>query len=117
MAQLYADEDFPGPIVAALLALGHDVLTVGADGRASIGVPDPDVLARAIQLGRTVLTKNRRHFYRLHRVDPNHFGIVTVRDDPDRQAVAARIHAALSSVPSMNGQLIRVNKPNPPQVP
>jgi hypothetical protein len=27
MAQLYADEDFPFPVVERLRALGHDVLT------------------------------------------------------------------------------------------
>jgi hypothetical protein len=117
VARFYADEDFPGPVIAALRALGHDVLTAWDDGRAGTGVPDSAVLARAVQLGRTVLTKNRKDFYRLHRSNPGHAGIVTIRDDPDRVALAARIHAAVSSAPTLAGQLIRVNRPNPPQVP
>ena len=117
MAVFYADEDFPGPVVVELRALGHDVFTVQQDGRAGYGVPDPDVLARAIALGRCVLTKNRVDYYRLHAADPAHFGIVTIRDDPDRAALAARIHAAVSAVPLPAGQLVRVNRPNPPPGP
>ena len=59
MAVFYADEDFLGPVVTELRALGHDVFTVQQDGLSGYGVPDPDVLARAIALGRCVLTKNR----------------------------------------------------------
>ena len=114
MAQFYADEDFPGPVAVALRALGRDVLTAAGDGRAGIGIPDPDVLARAAQLGRTLLTKNRRHFYRLHRANPGHAGIITIRDDPDRIDLAARIHAAVTAVPALAGQLIRVNRPSSP---
>ena len=41
---LYADEDFPLPVVEALRAAGHDVLTAQVDGRRS--VPDADILFR-----------------------------------------------------------------------
>lgn len=114
MAVFYADEDFPGPVTDQLRALGYDVLTVQDDGRAGVGIPDPDVLTRAIALGRTVLTKNRKDFYRLHATVPLHAGIVTIRDDPDRVALAARIHAAVSALPSLAGQLVRVNRPPKP---
>ncbi|MBO0696897.1 MAG: DUF5615 family PIN-like protein, partial [Zavarzinella sp.] len=40
MAALYADENFPGPVVVALRAAGHDVLTARADGRANLGIGD-----------------------------------------------------------------------------
>ena len=49
--RLYADEDFPWGAVQILRNWGHDVLTVQADGRASRGIDDPDVLARATELG------------------------------------------------------------------
>jgi hypothetical protein len=114
VATFYADEDFPGPATEALRALGDDVLTVQEDGRAGVGIPDPDVLVRATSLGRTVLTKNRVDFYRLHAAAPLHAGIVTIRDDPDRAGLAARIHAAVSALPAMAGQLVRINRPNPP---
>jgi hypothetical protein len=38
VAALYADENFPGPVVAALRAAGHDVLTAYVDGRANLGI-------------------------------------------------------------------------------
>ena len=79
MASLYADENFPFPVVARLRALGHDVLTTLDDGRAGQKIPDPQVLARATQLGRAVLTHNRKDYHRLHRLDPNHAGIVSCR--------------------------------------
>jgi hypothetical protein len=52
MASLYADENFPFPVVVRLRALGHDVLTALEDGRAGQKIPDPDVLARATELER-----------------------------------------------------------------
>lgn len=119
MAQFYADENVPRSLVDVLTALGHDVLTALADGRANQRIPDPDVLARATALGRAVLTNNRKDYHRLHRIDPNHAGIVTYTDDPtDRPAIADRIHAAIASLPSLAGQLVRIVRPNlPPQVP
>ena len=42
---LYADEDFPYPVVETLRCLGHDVITAQEDGRAA--ADDADVLARA----------------------------------------------------------------------
>jgi hypothetical protein len=70
---LYADENFPLPVVEELRRPGHDVLTAQEDGRH--GTPDPDILARAYSLGRAVLTHNRRHFERLHRQGVTHSGI------------------------------------------
>ncbi|MEG4502985.1 DUF5615 family PIN-like protein [Microcoleus sp. F6_B4] len=35
MARLYADEQYPYPVVELLRALGHDVLTVQEAGRAN----------------------------------------------------------------------------------
>ncbi len=86
MSTFYADEDFPGPVVTALRALGYDILTVPQDGGA--GADDPVVLARAVELGRAVLTKNRNDFHHLHAAMPDHSGIVTITDDKDRAALA-----------------------------
>ena len=112
MPAFYADEDFPGPVVAALRARGYDILTVRQDSRA--GGDDPAVLARAIELGRAVLTKNRNDFHHLHAAAPVHFGIVTITDDKDRAALADRIHDAVSAHADLTGVLIRIIKPNPP---
>lgn len=114
MAALYADENFPFPTVLALRAAGHDVLTAGDDGRAGAGVQDPDVLTRATALGRAVLTHDRKDYFRLHTATPTHAGIVACKEDLDYPALAARIHAAVSALPSLVGQLVRVNRPNPP---
>jgi hypothetical protein len=114
MAQLYADENFPGPIVRRLRTLGHDVLTAHEDGKANQKIPDPDVLARATALGRAVLTDDRDDYHRLHAADPNHGGIITCTHDPDFSAVADRIHAAIAGLPSLAGQLIRIVRPSNP---
>jgi Domain of unknown function (DUF5615) len=45
MARLYADEDFPLPVVEELRRLGHDVRTVQEAGRANQGI-DVGVLRR-----------------------------------------------------------------------
>src|SRR5947209_1981161 len=90
--QLYADENFPLPVVEELRRLGHDVLTVQEDGRQATS--DPDILARAHTLGRAVLTHNRRHFERLHRQGADHSSILSARRD-DSSSLAARIDAAL----------------------
>jgi phage terminase Nu1 subunit (DNA packaging protein) len=114
MAALYADEDFPQPVVAQLRAFGHDVLTAGDDGRAGQGISDVDVLARATALGRAVLTHNRADFRKLHAADPGHAGIVTATRDADVAALAGRIDAAVRGLPAIAGQLVRVVRPNAP---
>jgi hypothetical protein len=107
MARLYADEDFPTPV----RNLGHDVVTVQEAGRR--GGSDPKVLADAIQDNRAVLTHNHRHFKRLHGQQA-HTGIVScTRDDDNLAELAQRIHQAISAVPSMVNQFIRVIRPNP----
>lgn len=117
MARLYADECFPGPIVRRLRVLGHDVLTAREDGRADQKIPDPDVLVRAMALGRAVLTNDRDDYRYLHAADPNHAGIITCSRDPDFDAVADRIHAAIAALPALAGQLVRIIRPNPRKVP
>ena len=117
MAALYADENFAFPVVAALRAVGHDVLTALDDGKANQQIPDPDVLARAVVLGRALLTNNRKHFVRLHRASSAHAGIISCTSDLEFPALAGRIHAAITAVASLAGQLIRINKPNKPKAP
>ena len=114
MASLYADENVDHRLVDRLRAAGHDVLTAVEDGRANQRTPDPDVLARATALRRAVLTGNRYDYHKLHRRDPNHAGIVTYTDDKDIPALAARIDAAISPLPSLAGQLVKIIRPNSP---
>lgn len=111
MALLFADENFPGPVVRELRALGHDVLTIQEIGRASESVSDPEVLATAIAAGRAVLTLNRRHFKQLHAKSAAHAGMILCKADNNFPALAARIHLAILSVGDLTGQVIRVNRP------
>ncbi len=95
MVALYADEDFDLRVVEMLRTKGWDIETVFDDGRGGQGIDDDDVLARAISLGRTIVTFNRRHFWRLHLLVPNHFGIVICTRDADNDALARRIDSTL----------------------
>jgi hypothetical protein len=111
VARLYANENFPLPVVAALRALGHDVLTTVDAGKAGQAVPDDQVLSFATGEGRALLTLNRRHFVRLHTSGVVHAGIIVCTFDADFVAQAARIEQAILSVPDLTAQLIRVNRP------
>ncbi len=110
MAQLYANENFPLPVVEELRRLGHDVLTTLDTGKANQSISDDAVLAFAIQEHRTVLTLNRRHFIRLHQVRSEHRGIVVCTIDPDFAGQAKRIDAAIQAAGDLTGKLLRVNR-------
>lgn len=112
MANLYADEQFPYVATARLRALGHDVLTVQEAGKGNQGIPDDEVLQFATSLDRAVLTLNRRDFVKLHRQDPNHAGIITCTDDPDKNVLGERIHLAIQDEPNLNQQLLRIVRPS-----
>jgi hypothetical protein len=105
---LYADEDFPFPVVEELRRIGHDVLTAQEDRRTSAA--DPDILARAHALGRALLAHNRSDFERLHQQGQNHSGILSATHDSDFLALASRIHAALGGL-SPGRWCLRVNRP------
>ena len=108
--RLYANENFPLPVVEALRKLGHDVLTTRDANQDNQRMPDEDVLAFAVQDGRAILTFNRKHFIRLHSRQPNHNGMVVCTFDPDFDAQAQRIHDAVNDLDTLNGQLVRVNR-------
>lgn len=112
MARLYADEQYPYPVVEFLRALEHDVLTVQEAGRANQKISDPEVLAFATDENRAILTQNRKDFFRLHRSQPNHAGIIACTNDRDWEALASRVHAAITAEGSLRGKLIRVVRPS-----
>ena len=113
MARLYADEDFPLPVVEELRRLGHDVRTVQEAGRAGQGIGDDAVLADAAADQRAVLTHNHADFKRLHRQGLPHQGIISCSQDPgDPLGLAQRIHGAISPLTDLANQLIRVIRPN-----
>ncbi len=108
MARLFADEDFSAPVLELLRQAGHDVLTVKAIGRANQRWPDEDVFSYAMLETRVLLTKNRRHFYKLHMEHPTHPGIIACTENPDFSRVAELIHEALQTHDSLTGKFIRI---------
>ena len=110
MARLYADENFPFPVVEALRDLRHDVLTVAEANQAEQAIPDDEVLAFAAGEARAVLTLNRKDFIGLHRESAEHAGIVVCTFDPDFPGQAKRVHEAVSGQSDLTGRLLRVNR-------
>jgi hypothetical protein len=114
MAKLYADEDFPRPVVEELRRLAHDVRTVQEAGQGGQRIDDALVLKFAIGEGRAILTDNRRDYIRLHRPVRPHCGIIACTKDDDFVALAIRIDQALASCGVLDNQLIRVVRPHRP---
>lgn len=112
MARLYADEMFPKAVSQMLRTTGHDVLTVQEAGNANLGIPDEKVLAFAINDNRAVITINRLDFIRLHRANPDHFGIIVCTNDSDRSRFAARINQEIANHEPLRNRLIRVVRPS-----
>lgn len=111
MAFIYANENFPRAVVLELRVLGHDVLTVQEAGQGEQAIEDPEVLRFATELERAVLTLNRKHFIRLHRVVLQHAGIIVCTYDPNFKEQAQPIHEVIKEFESLNNQLLRVNRP------
>jgi predicted nuclease of predicted toxin-antitoxin system len=111
---LYADENFPHPVVMELRRLGHEVVTIQEAGKAGQRVSDEVVLTDATRDGRAVLTHNRKHFIHLHDSHLHHEGIIVCTADLDFAGLARRIDAAVKTQPQqLTGQLIRVNRSSP----
>lgn len=113
MARLYANENFPLPVVLRLRELGHNVLTTADAGNSELAISDENVLAFAIAQQRAVLTLNRKHFVRLHSIRSDHFGIVVCTFDADFPRQAERIHQHIAPLATLKTQLVRVNRPSP----
>ena len=111
MARLYADEQFPYPVVELLRAFGHDVLTVQEAGKANQKIADPEVLAFATSENRAVVTQNRKDFIRLHSLNSDHTGIIVCTIDRDWEALASRIDVMLKYEEPLQGKLIRILRP------
>jgi predicted nuclease of predicted toxin-antitoxin system len=111
VARLFADENFPLPVVEALRRLGHDVVTVEDVGRSGQRWPDADVVEYARADARILLTLNRKDFLNLHRINPEHAGMILCTLDLDFAAQANRIDVALGGADNLKGRTVRVNRP------
>ncbi len=112
MFRMYSNENFPLPVVEELSRLGCDVMTVEETGKAGQAWPDADVLSFSAAENRVLLTLNRKDFFRLHRQQPDHAGIVACTFDPAFAAQAGRIFEVLQSASDLRGVLLRVNRPS-----
>jgi predicted nuclease of predicted toxin-antitoxin system len=110
MLKFYRNENFDLQVIEHLQNLGYDVLTARAAGKSNQRIPDEEVLEFAISETRAVLTFNRKDFFRLHKANARHFGIIA---DADYEALAGRIHQAIHDNEPLEGKLIRVYRPNP----
>jgi predicted nuclease of predicted toxin-antitoxin system len=111
VVRLYADEQFPRIVTELLRNLGHDVLTVQEAGKGNQAIPDEEVLSFGIQEERAILTLNRYDFIRLHRLQPNHSGIIVCTNDSDRNRMSQRLHEAICQEGNLASKLVRVVRP------
>jgi hypothetical protein len=59
----------------------------------------------------SVITENRKDFFRLHRIQPDRAGIIACTNDRNWEALANRINAAITAEESLQDKLIRVVRP------
>lgn len=110
MLRLYADEQFPLPVVERLRAFGYNVLTAQEAGQANQRIPDEQVLAFATSDSRAVISQNRRDFVRLHQQNPDHAGIIVCSKNLDWDDFSNTIHQVLRNHEILTGQLIRITR-------
>lgn len=108
MYSFYTNENFPYQIVEILRKLGYDVLTSYEAGRANQSIPDEEVLNYAIQTQRILITLNRQDFIKLHKLNPNHFGIIICTNDPDLERQARYIHNFVTKEKELKSKIIRI---------
>jgi hypothetical protein len=110
MIKLYANENFPFPVVEELRKMGYDVLTTMDAGKAGQSEPDGKVLFFAKSKERVLLTLNRKHFVKLHNEKSDHCGIIACSFDPDFKSQALKIDEAIRNNEDFKGKLIRINR-------
>jgi hypothetical protein len=105
VARLFADENFPFPVVEALRRIGHNVITVADAGKAGQALTDRTILELAAADERAVVTLNRRHFVQLRVAGPNHAGIIVCSLDLDFDGQATRIDQMIATQEPLAGRL------------
>ena len=110
MIKFYANEQFPFDAVIELRKLGYDVLTTHDVSKSGKGITDIEVLSFAISLERVVITFDK-DFFKLHRDNPNHCGIILCTENRNYLQLAQTIHTKLSPISQIEKQLVRITKP------
>lgn len=112
MIKLYANENFPLPVVLEIRKHGFDVLTVQEAGKTEQSISDEEVLKFSTEQKRVLITFNRRHFIQLHGKSSDHEGIIVCNYDPNFTAIANRITDTIRNEKSLKGKLLRMNRPS-----
>lgn len=107
---LLRDEDFNHKVLKGLADASYDVTSIKELGLDRQWFSDEDVLKMAIELGRVVLTHNKRDFIRLHRKTDEHQGIITCYQTSDHETLTSKILQLLEEVDSFENKLFRVYK-------
>ena len=76
MMQILANENIPGPLVAGLRDLGHDVVWVRD---VAPGASDPEIVSRAQRAGRVILTLDKDYGHLVFGLRESPPGVVLVR--------------------------------------
>jgi tetraacyldisaccharide-1-P 4'-kinase len=111
MISLYANENFPMPVVLALRKLGIEVTTTSDVGKSDQAISDDDVLNFAIEHEMAVITLNRKDFIKLHRQNSNHFGIMVCTFNPNFEEQAEQIYEVIMRTDTLKNVLLRINRP------
>lgn len=113
MSRLYGDENFDVETLNLLKGFGYDAVSARDIGMANQHIPDDQVLLYATSQNRAVVTFNRKDFFRLHKSNPEHAGIIACTYDADRMRLAQNIDDRITEADGvLDGKLIRVWKPN-----
>ncbi|MFZ4475340.1 MAG: DUF5615 family PIN-like protein [Saprospiraceae bacterium] len=113
MARLFGDENFDVQAMTLLQSLGHDVLTAKDAEMINQRISDQDVLHFATNQERAVVTFDRRDYYRLHKENPTHSGIIACTYDANSQALAERIHESIDLESNdLANKFLRIYRPN-----
>jgi len=107
---LLGDEDFNHKVLKGLADASYDVTSIRDLGLDRQWFSDEDVLKTAIELGRIVLTHNKRDFIRLHRKTNQHPGIITCYQTSDHDTLTGKILQLLEEVDSFENNLFRIYK-------
>jgi hypothetical protein len=64
----------------------------------NIGKDDRTQLIYAVSQNRAIVTHNRKDFIRIHKVTPNHYGIIVCTQNPNNQKLAEKIDEKIRNI-------------------
>ena len=113
MSKLYGDENISVETIQLLQEFGHDAVSAKDMGKANQNISDEEVIEYATIQDRAVVTHNRKDFFRLHRTNQQHAGIIACTYDDNQVRLAENIDRAIAKEGGdLRQKLIRVYRPN-----